>query len=349
MRAFIKKVIKKIKLAVLWVRRILFAPNHFDVPLYTKLWMNVHGFLADQYVLYDLRGSRKKEYLSEFDWYRSRWIDEPFDTMLNNKVICSELLAPHVLVPEILVVKTKGEITFERDARGLQTPRDVVALISKVGSVFMKPISAGKGKGVYRLDAQGTNFLLDGQKTSEERLVQLFSREDGWFLCSTVQQSSYLDELYAHAANTVRLITLRDLHTHEHKVFFAVQRIGTDDTAPVDNGSRGGLVSCIDLETGRLSEARSLHSLDHFSVHPNSGAQIEGFCIPNWREIKECALRLAGLFPYVRFIAWDMLATDKGVCVIEANASSGVNIIQLWGPQRNGELGDFYRAQGVLK
>lgn len=50
----------------------------------------------------------------------------------------------------------------------------------------------------------------------------------------------------------------------------------------------------------------------------------------------------------MHFIAWDILLTSDGPCIIEANTSSGINIIQLWGPQRNGELGDFYRAHRVI-
>ena len=52
----------------------------------------------------------------------------------------------------------------------------------------------------------------------------------------------------------------------------------------------------------------------------------------------------------MHFIAWDILIMEDGeICIIEANTSSGVNIIQLWGGQRNGELGDFYRYHGVIK
>ena len=49
------------------------------------------------------------------------------------------------------------------------------------------------------------------------------------------------------------------------------------------------------------------------------------------------------------FIAWDILVTEEGFCVIEANTSSGVNIIQLWGGQRQGELGEFFRHYNVIK
>ena len=60
-------------------------------------------------------------------------------------------------------------------------------------------------------------------------------------------------------------------------------------------------------------------------------------------------LKLANNLPYMHFIAWDILITEEGFCIIEANTSSGVNIIQLWGGQRNKELGDFYRYHKVIK
>ncbi|MGN0301574.1 MAG: sugar-transfer associated ATP-grasp domain-containing protein, partial [Anaerotardibacter sp.] len=127
-------------------------------------------------------------------------------------------------------------------------------------------------------------------------------------------------------------------------------RIGTSSTIPVDNASMGGLVACINLETGELSEARSLHNLDVHEVHPDSGNPIKGVVVPEWERIKETALNLAKRFPYIVFVAWDILLGEDGKAyIIEANASSGVNIIQLWGPQKQGELGDFYRAHGVLK
>ena len=106
----------------------------------------------------------------------------------------------------------------------------------------------------------------------------------------------------------------------------------------------------IDLDTGVLSEARCLHNRNVYEVHPDSGAPIKGAKIPGWAKIKEEMLELANKLPYMHFIAWDILVTEDGsICIIEANTSSGVNIIQLWGGQRNGELGDFYRFHKVIK
>ena len=163
-----------------------------------------------------------------------------------------------------------------------------------------------------------------------------------------MEQHHYADELYDKTVNTIRLITMRDIESHEFKIFFAVQRMGRSNTIPVDNGSKGGLVSKIDLKTGVLSEGRSLHDLKQYDFHPDSGKQIKGIKIPYWEGIKKQILEVCKKVPYMDFIAWDLLITDKEVCVIEANTSSGVNILQLWGGQKKGELGEFFRNYGVI-
>lgn len=88
--------------------------------------------------------------------------------------------------------------------------------------------------------------------------------------------------------------------------------------------------------------------MNSFEVHPDSGNPIKGVEIPHWADIKQQMLDVCNKIPYMDFIAWDLLITDEGVCVIEANTSSGVNIIQIWGGQRQGELGDFFRHYDVL-
>ena len=117
----------------------------------------------------------------------------------------------------------------------------------------------------------------------------------------------------------------------------------------MDNGSRGGLVANIDIDTGVLSEARCLHNRNVYENHPDSGAAIKNTKVPEWNKIKSDVLELARRMPYMYFIAWDIVLTKEGIAVIEANTSSGVNIIQLWGGQRNDELGDFYRHHKVIK
>lgn len=344
------KLIKKTKLFVLYWRRIVFVKNHFKCSFVTKLKANIlGGYTADQWMLYDFDNNDRREYLSEFDWYRSRYINEPFDFVCNNKIAFAEILKQYVRVPESYMIKNKGRLSsFTSETMEYE---DAYELLKKKGRYFFKPYGKGKGTGVVIMsydEEQGVP-MIDFRPVSHDDFISYLRDRDDWFLSEAMKQHKYLDEIYDKTVNTIRFITLKDPSTGKFKVFFAVQRIGTSETVPVDNGSRGGLVANIDLDTGVLSEARCLWNRNSYKVHPDSGKPIEGVRIPNWQELKQDMLRLANRLPYMSFIAWDILITPEGHCIIEANTSSGVNIIQLWGGQRKGELGDFYRAHKVLK
>lgn len=345
----VRKGTQKAKLFVLYWRRIVFAKDHFKVPFWNKLKANVFGgFLADQWALYDLDMKKKREYLSEFDWYRSRYINEPFDYMLNNKVVATEVLGQYIRVPRIYLVNSKGIVA---DFQGNPLDTDgALAMIREKGDTIIKPFGKGKGNGVHRLSFNGSGYEIDGKAAEEKDVARLLEKDRDWYLSETVHQHAYADLLYDKTVNTIRIIAMKDPATGRFKIFFAVQRVGTSRTIPVDNASQGGLVCKIDLETGSLSHGRSLHNSNVYERHPDSGVRFEDVTVPDWAALKEEILALSNHFPYLHFVAWDVVKLPDGTnCIIEANTSSGVNIIQLWGGQRNGELGDFYRHYGVIR
>ena len=121
----------------------------------------------------------------------------------------------------------------------------------------------------------------------------------------------------------------------------------------MDNISAGALAAEIDLETGELSSgimARS-HDIDdvytRFDVHPDSGAKIRGNVIPNWDKVKKEITELTNRFPYLNLVAWDVLLTDDGICIIEGNASSGLVMVQREHGVRNGPIGEVYTSYGL--
>lgn len=361
-RSTIDFLIRKMKLAYLWTAHVLLAPDHFGAGIGKRLKVCTKGFTSDQYVLYDFDNNDMSNYLSEFDWHCSRDINEPFSDLFNNKVVFAEVFKHYVNVPETLAIKNHGfmipmaslQPETDKDSGSIApdsyaTTDQILDLITHVGSVFMKPISLGKGESVHRIDSTAAGYRIDGKEAGEEKVVALLDGADGYFLSVAIRQHQALAALFPDAANTMRIITVRNPQTGSTEILFAVLRIGTQKTVPVDNGSRGGLVAKIDLASGVLSEARSLHSLDAHDVHPDTNSPIKGTIIPEWARIKTQVIELARRVPFAQFIAWDILLVNDGICVIEANTSSGVNIIQLWGPQRNGALGDFYRAHGAIK
>jgi len=337
---------KRLVLCYRYVFRIWGAKNHLSVPFHKKVKANLSGgYLGDQYVLYDFDKNDRREYISELEWYKSRYINEPFNDMFDNKIICNEVLERYIRVPKIYVAKNQGRLIKYTD---INTYEGIIELLQRKKKLFIKPIKAGKGKGVYLLSMQDDQLYIDEYSKSVAQMIAFLKKDTNWLIVEAMEQDAYLNSLYDKTANTIRFITWKSPKTEEFEVFFAVQRIGTKNTFPVDNGSRGGLVANIDLITGELSEARNLHSLDSWEYHPDSGAKIKGAKVPGWDAIKTEMLELTDRFPFMNFMAWDILLTKDGICIIEANTSSGVNIIQLWGGQRNGSLGDFYRHHGII-
>ena len=340
---------RKLKLALLYAWRIVGAPNHFHCSTFVRLKANLlGGFTGDQWMLYSLDAKKRREFLSEFDMYRSRYINEPFNFMLNNKVVADEVLEKYIRVPEMYAVRTRGKMR-DRSGRPLDSA-GVLALVREKGQAIIKPYDRGKGLGVHRFGYRDGRYYMDAKEVDEATAARAMDTKQNWYMSEVIEQHAYSDGLYDKTVNTIRMITFRDPKTQQFKLFYAVHRIGISKTIPVDNASQGSIVCKIDLDTGRLSYGRTLHDLTVYETHPDSGTRFEDVTIPDWQALKEEIVALSERFPYLNFIAWDVVKLRDGTnCVIEANTSSGVNIVQLWGGQRHGELGDFYRYHGIIK
>ncbi len=342
-------MLNKIKLMVLWIVRVLFAPNHFRIPLHTRIRYAIDGgYMVDQVAMYDLKHNDKEQYLSEFDWYKSRSINDPYSHMLNNKVVFAEMIKGFCPTPELFAVKKDGRIAG-MNGRKIVHHADLISLLREEGAFVVKPVNIGKGLGIHIVRYNGGEILDNGKPVTGEELIQTLTKSKSWLICAFAKQAEYLDRIYAGSANTIRMIVLRSEKTREFELCFAVQRIGASWTGAVDNGSRGGLIAKVCIETGELTSARTLHNLEVYPVHPDTQSPIEGVVIPDWENIKAGVLEASSHFPYLDIIAWDILPTPDGFTVIEGNTSSGVNIIQLWGGERYGKLGDFYRRHGIIK
>lgn len=337
---------RKIWLIVIWIVKIFFAPKHYKVPFWKKLYYNFYGFTSNQVALYDLNKKNKKEYLSEFDWYKSRDINGKYSFILNNKLVCNDLIKAYVKTPDIYVIKKDNFYGYEKQNYDLNK---VISILKAKKSVYFKPVMLGKGRGVAKIDYKNKKFFINYKSVTDEKLKDFLDENNNYFISASINQASYLNKIYDKTTNTIRIITVREKGSNAVKVLWAVQRFGTSETIPVDNGSKGGLVASIDLKTGRLSAARCLYNKKIYQVHPDSKGQIEGVVIPHFVKLKEDVINLMEKLPYISFAAWDVLVTNRGFYVLEANTSSGINIIQVFGGQKNKELGDFYRSYKIIK
>lgn len=178
--------------------------------------------------------------------------------------------------------------------------------------IIIKPIDSSGGRGVQIKNTKEISFenLLDEYKT-------------GFIMEQVLKNHKTFSEINESSLNTVRIVTVNI--DGKIAVPFAFVRFGRAGKC-VDNGFAGGIISNIDLETGIVTSTCDELG-KRYIVHPDSKKNIVGFKIPDWNELKELVIEMAGIMPQNRFTGWDMAYTDDGV-MIEANPCS-----QFIGPQ----------------
>lgn len=196
------------------------------------------------------------------------------------------------------------------------------------GSYFFKPIDGECGSGIIKLDIEegvcreGVNII-----TIKEILDKV--KEDRYLVQKLVIQHPMMASLHPQSLNTLRLVTIRNIHNGEIVVFPSILRIGTGESF-VDNTSKGGLAVAVDLESGCLGEY-AYYKPEYGTrtkIHPDSEIEFSSFTIPFFKEAKEQAIKLHSMIPTVQSIGWDIAISVSGPVFIEGNDNWEIN-----GPQ----------------
>ena len=338
----------KIKLCLQFFYYVLFSKGNFKLGWIKRFIIAFNGgFTANQFYIFNLKENNKGEYLSEYDWFKSRRLNKPYDYILNDKFLFNEIAKQYVAVPEIYAVKKYSRI---ENRLGDNSVEDILDLIKEKKDVMLKPLSSGKGNGVSHIRFSNEDGMyIDGRFSNDGEVISTLTEQKNWIVTERLKQADYSKNIYPGCLNTIRILVIKDYESGLFKIINAVHRFGTSATGAVDNASRGGIVSQIDIGTGMLTEALSIKNLNIYYFHPDTNVKIKGTSVPDWENIKEEIIELSERFFYLKMIAWDIAVTSEGLFVIEANSSSGVNILQLWEGQRNKELGEFLKHHKIIR
>jgi hypothetical protein len=329
-----------------------------------RLSLYRHGYTSRSGMLFDLVDGEYEDYLPD---YRLELLDElggAWGDVVGNKLAMHLLFGSFVdHVPDLYGVLVDGELRrnvpfLSPPPAGLDDTADTVARLDAClrahGRLVLKPVYGHGGKDVSVCgEAPGhEGYYIDGDLRPPEEFVALVRGADEHLVSGFVEQADYAEALFPGSANTLRVLTLRDPETDEPFVSGAVHRIGTAETAPVDNWSRGGLSAEVRPD-GTLSSAAqwsesASRTLWHDS-HPDTGSRIEGIRVPNWAAIRERVLELATAFPHLPRLGWDVVVVDDdgGFVVLEINRHAGIETVQVHHPLlRNPRVRRFYEHHG---
>lgn len=343
-----------------------------SVPLTRKLGMWRRGFFAESAAIYDLPHNDVTHYLSDYQhlvrcsrvnsWnalYRHKLVLRSMLTAMGLPQPCTEAV---VLDGRILVGPFGGNPRYV-------SPDELLEHLARDGGMheyLVKPEDGPRTRAIFLLSCRDGRFFRHRGRAveridAEDLLAELRASEKGRpasaiLIERRVEQGPFWTGLFPGSINSIRLLTLWTPGESAPFLARAVQRIGTAETVPTANWSRGGLSALVDRATGQLGVARR-HPLKGrrgrpvvFDRHPDTGAAITGSVLPQWEVLRTAVLRVAACLPYNRMTAWDAVVDSAGRAVIlEAEGNGDVNLLQAHG----GLLADpqvrrFYAALHVV-
>ena len=202
---------------------------------------------------------------------------------------------------------------------GSTTYDDFEQSIEGLDCLILKPTGSSGGAGIEKL---ACNVSADSNKALYEKIR---AADKQYIIEECIVQSGKMSSLSESSVNTVRIVTLN--HNGTCKFLLGCLRMGTGSA--VDNLHSGGISAEVDVETGIVcTDGINFEGL-RFSHHPVSNMQIRGFEIPHWDILCKTCEEIFDRVEGVNLIGWDFAITDDGVDVIEGNAGSGYDAMQM--------------------
>ncbi|ENM5864025.1 hypothetical protein NTE21_004039, partial [Vibrio mimicus] len=192
-------------------------------------------------------------------------------------------------------------------------------------NIFIKPTDGRGGKGILIGEKINSHYMCD------DSVVDVFFLRDldgDYIIEEAIEQHDDISDIYELSVNTLRAVTLRK-KTAEVELIAVTLRMGINGRK-IDNGSAGGILIGIDLNTGMALNnfAKYEYGEEKFYHHPDSGFAFSEVRIPNWAIIKNGIIDSAKKINSINLIGWDVAVTNTGFLMIEANTLLGLDHTQ---------------------
>lgn len=334
------------------VRNELVASSPMSWPKRLATWRR--GFTANSALVYRLDVNDPREYVSDWDYYLSGYrFNGFFNPIVGNKLVLSQILAGYGLPhPKVFGVVRRGRAVAIGPRAAGDARDDGWALLEAWAAdgrpLVLRPHWSGAGEGVFFLQRDAHGWQVNRRPAGNDDVHRLVATLDRYIVTAFVDQAGYAATIYPATANTLRVMTICD--GDGCFVAAVAHRFGSRRSGSIDNWhrGRGGLNAPVDWSRGSLGRAVTLGDdgrLVEHERHPDTGSAIEGVTIPGLERALAGVLDAARCLPEATLIGWDMLMTDDGYSILEANSPPGITVWQTHAPLlRNPRVARFFAA-----
>ena len=189
---------------------------------------------------------------------------------------------------------------------------------------------------------KGVEILRTADFADVETLYAYLLDGGSGLLEEKIVQHPDMAALYPGSINTLRIVTINN--GKAVTTVLALCRMGNGDN--VDNFLHGGVVTRVDVETGKMLYDAVDQNNNTYDKHPITGTPFVGYPIPMWDACVALCEKAALVVPQVGYVGWDVAVTPDGPVLVEGNEFPGHCLYQLppHTPDNYGLLPQFEKA-----
>lgn len=248
-----------------------------------------------------------------------------------DKVTTQNLLADAgIAVPTTLAVYGRSEdvskdAAWIHDIDGL---RQIFRAMTPAG-LFGKPVHSVGSLGVISIDGfddAGDAILSgDGRAIALSEFVTELRRyeERGYQFQERLRPHPKIEPVIGSRIGTLRVLVV---NTEEQTTIIRTSwKIPTGDNMADNFWRPGNLLAAVEPDTGRVFRVvDDVHPrLREVSAHPDTGAPLVGFVLPDWQAMRETVIRASREMRGLPLLGWDIALTDRGPMAVEVEGNGG--------------------------
>jgi len=297
--------------------------SHSKENIFKRIPLISKGFYSKRLSGYDFKKWKYSDYISDMEVVKFSYVNHPYSKLLRNKLVFSNYFRNYFKTPQVYYLINNSVIKSMSPQLRAENFEGFIKTLLENHKVIIKPNLGARGIGIYLVELEEEKYLINKKEVTESELQKFVSSLNGFIVVEFIEQSDFSKGLFPLSTNTLRIDTFFDPIRNKVITKQPYVRIGTSGSVPVDNNSRGGLFSMVDLESGTLGVAivpDTSGTARQVINHPETNAKIKGEIVPRWTEIKECVLDTSRVIsPLIKVVGWDIVITEDDFVVIEGN------------------------------
>jgi hypothetical protein len=277
----------------------------------------------------DLSEKELIDYVPEFFFYSlflPYYDSRKYSILLEDKIITEQLFrCVGINQPETIGKIINGQLFTK--ALDTMSYDELFDTIQKKRKIFIKPADGKGGYGILIFNNRGNEKYINsrGQQFGMNLLNEIASKRN-WIIQNGIEQDSQIASIYPDSVNTFRVAT--ENKDGLFRVLVSTLRMGRYGSE-LDNGTQGGILVSIDLDTGEISDHAFSETCEYFEIHPDTQFSFSNFRINRWREVYNFVMDSVKRLPQFTYLGWDIALGINHPIAIEANLNFGLDHYQV--------------------